>query len=868
MKTILCDSYQKDIIYHSILSSEGISAVTDVQLLTLSNLLQADETEESKGMPLRLAHLLARSEQRFDIYRAMFPFPAFIEEILRFARECALLQIEPEALPAATASEAELREIIRLALTLPLQEKEIAAHQDAILNQTLQMEQLECRIRFEADPYRYAFLDSLKNHHPHFSQPISTRIPEEKQLRYARSTRQELEAIAQQICQRNQPCTVVLCSYTAVFPVLQQVFDRYRIPYGALRSSTASSIIRSFTALVHLALEKNAGALLRAFRADAFPVSCREPLLSWLSQTLTDVTYQPRSPHLTSDLLANDSRYVEAMDNKAIHFFQQIQADLNSLLASESPEQAFRAAWAVLQKSPHLKDPAELQAGVSILNILNQTLPELRTQEDAFFVLRQIESISIQEKASASLFCTVTDLSHPCEVTDTIYVVGCSAGSYPNAPVRKGLFDENYLARVNGYPSLEYRHQLWNSQLSWLEQSSARVIYSYSVSDYQGREIQPSFEITSRYPDAVPFTFASVRPMVPKAHQLSETTAHPLFTAEDGMIHSSISRIERYFYCPYSYFIQSGLKVRKPMHAALDAATIGNFQHAFMEQAVRQNGKNYTALNETDIRAFLTPAFASLQELYPNESAELSLTLERMIEGILNTLRILSGSEAVSPSWKPADEEKKFDEQFTEHVQLNGIIDRIDDSPSSVRVLDYKSSAKSLSEKKIKAGIQLQLLSYIIIAAMLKKKRPAGVYYVSMKPDTVSVSAGTFKKTNKNGVPMNDVMDPAVLSDAELGKRQIAGWAFEDTQINDEHYARFFSPSKGEYDYELICECIRELYEQFYRGASAGHIPIEPLQGACTFCEYKPICRYHDRQNPITPLVFPDVSFKKGKEDA
>ena len=46
----------------------------------------AEETEEHYGMPLRLAHLLEHAEEPFPIYQEMFVYPAFIEEILSFAR--------------------------------------------------------------------------------------------------------------------------------------------------------------------------------------------------------------------------------------------------------------------------------------------------------------------------------------------------------------------------------------------------------------------------------------------------------------------------------------------------------------------------------------------------------------------------------------------------------------------------------------------------------------------------------------------------------------------------------------------------------------------------------------------------------------
>ena len=210
----------------------------------------------------------------------------------------------------------------------------------------------------------------------------------------------------------------------------------------------------------------------------------------------------------------------------------------------------------------------------------------------------------------------------------------------------------------------------------------------------------------------------------------------------------------------------------------------------------------------------------------------------------------------------------KFDQKLTEHVQLNGVIDRMDESPSSVRVMDYKSSSKSLSEAKIKAGIQLQLLSYMLIAASLSGKRPAGVYYISMKPQSTSLSAGSFKTTNKNGVPMNDISQDSVLEDAEISSRRIGGWAFEDPAINEELYAKYFTPGKGEYSFDLISACIRELYETFFREATSGRISVEPLRGACLFCDYKAVCRFHGQPGPYVPRVDSELRFKKGKGDA
>lgn len=866
MKTILCDSGQKGRIYHDLAGSQNTSAIADVQLLTLSALLRADETEDLKAMPLRLSHLLMQSAEHFPIYRDMFIYPAFINEILTFARECALYQTDCDSLQENTAGEAELKQILKIASALPLPEKEAAKRRGEALQKVLSMEDLEIRIRFEADPFRADFLESILQNHPHSILSTPKRNPSVREVRYARSTRQEIEAIAQEICRRSSPCTVVLCSYGKMIPVLKQVLSRYGIPYSSLPDSSPSVLVRAYTALARFALQKDVFSFLRALEANAFPVPCHEPLLSWFRQTLTDVSVSSAEETMASDLFESDRKYVHRMDEAAADYFHSIQEYLDLLRSDAAPSQALQNAWAVLRQSPLGKDPQEIPAARSMMALLNQTLNEIHSETDAVFVLRQIESITIRQEQQQSYFCTVTDLSHPADLCETVYVAGCSAQDYPGTPVRRGLFDEAYVSHIAGYPTLEKRHVLWNSQLSWLEELSDRVIYSYSVSDYQGKEIQPAFEITSRYSAGIPWQIESLAPSFPSPHELKEDTAKALCTGEDGKIHSSISRIERYFYCPYSWFIQSGLKIRKPMHAALDAATTGNLQHALMEHAVDSLGKQYTGMREEAIRSYLAPAFETLRSLYPNETAKIDLSEERMISGILDTMRILSGSEAASPVWIPSDAEISFNENLTEHVQLNGIIDRIDESPDAIRVMDYKSSAKSLSEKKIRAGIQLQLPSYIIIAAMLKQKKPVGVYYISMKPDSTPVKAGSFKTANKNGVPMKDFSDAETLRDAEQQTRRIAGWAFDDPEINDELYAKYYTPGKGQFDYEQIKTCILQLYEYFYHDASGGRIDVDPINGACTFCEYKPACRFHDDPRSTAPVVTDGGPFKKGKE--
>ena len=867
MKIIICSEEQKNPIRHRLLKEAGNPVITGIRLLSLSNILHADEPSDVKADPLRLCKMLEKQKEQFPIFRAMFRFPAFIEEILSFAKECALYSIPVSALPSDTASERELAGILETALSLPLTEKVAAASYDLILQKAVAYSPAENRIRFEADPFRARFLRDLKRVIPDFTDSVPVRQAVHAELRYAPGVRQEIEACAQDIIRRNKPCAVVLCSYETQFPVVRQVFSRYGIPFSPLKESFRPAVVDAYISLARFALYKDCGSFIACLESGAFSRSADANLIRHFRASMTERGFIPLADRIDPEYFRSDYDEAVFLDGEAERFLSSVRKEYESLRSVSGAPEALCAAFEALRSSGLASDPKELGAALMIRTKLNQTIPLIETEEDAVFVLREIDAAGLSLSEPAPSFCSVTDLSHPCDPAETMYVLGCSGKAFPGMPLRKGLFDEAYAAKINGYPSLEERHTLWMEQLSWLEHNSDDVIYSYAVSDYQGREIQPSFDITSRPISKTPWIIEKVKPADPKEHIISEETARGLYE-KDGMIRSSVSRIERWFNCPYSWFIQSGLKVREKQRGGLEQADIGTLQHSLMEHAVKTYGKDYCSITEDEIRAFMKPAFDSLRSMHPDETVKTDLSEERIVRSLMQTMQFLSDTEAIGPSWIPVKSEESFDEPFTPHVQLHGCIDRIDTAGSSLRILDYKSSAKSLSDKSIKAGLQLQLLSYLIIASRRENLRPAGSYYVSLKNEGAKSEAGKFNKTNKDGVLSDHCDDENLLKEATIKERRINGWAFDDPLISSGDYKQYFKPGSGTYSYETAEQCITELYEYFYSAACSGDIRVDPVSTACTFCKYKTICRYHLPSRPAKELVMKDVSLKQKKEDA
>lgn len=102
MKTIICPQHLKTALYHRLAEKNG--HVTDTFIQSMSTLFHLPQTKDADLM-LQSKHLLQAHAEQFPIYRAMFAYTAFIQELLAFAKTCALFGITEKQLPQRTGDE-------------------------------------------------------------------------------------------------------------------------------------------------------------------------------------------------------------------------------------------------------------------------------------------------------------------------------------------------------------------------------------------------------------------------------------------------------------------------------------------------------------------------------------------------------------------------------------------------------------------------------------------------------------------------------------------------------------------------------------------------------------------------------------------
>jgi ATP-dependent helicase/nuclease subunit B len=193
----------------------------------------------------------------------------------------------------------------------------------------------------------------------------------------------------------------------------------------------------------------------------------------------------------------------------------------------------------------------------------------------------------------------------------------------------------------------------------------------------------------------------------------------------------SASRLETYAACPFQFFIGRILSLEPKVVPELgfDAAQLGSMLHAILERVYRPGATSLDALLEALPQA-AAEVFAEAPQrfgfrpspLWEAQKEQLTARLEKSITAL----------DAESDGWTPFAFELGFGlparpGQFrcpplvlqtdVGPVQLRGVIDRVDRSPSGqCRVIDYKTGSSRLSPRDLRLGYRLQLPIYALAA--------------------------------------------------------------------------------------------------------------------------------------------------------
>ena len=188
--------------------------------------------------------------------------------------------------------------------------------------------------------------------------------------------------------------------------------------------------------------------------------------------------------------------------------------------------------------------------------------------------------------------------------------------------------------------------------------------------------------------------------------------------------HFSPSALETFLTCPFKYFAGRTVKLKLPParpDERLEAPLQGEIVHETLAEWYRE---------PRDIGALFDEAFARAVE---KKRIPLTLPTERLRDAMRRDVITFAADTQWQRDQYKSETEKEFDFPL-EGLIISGKIDRMDvDAEDRAFVIDYKYSAAQSVRKRLDDPARLQAELYLMAAERGFGKKPAGMYYVSLR---------------------------------------------------------------------------------------------------------------------------------------
>ena len=348
----------------------------------------------------------------------------------------------------------------------------------------------------------------------------------------------------------------------------------------------------------------------------------------------------------------------------------------------------------------------------------------------------------------------------------------------------------------------------------------------------------------------------------------------------DGTFTTSVSQIETYYKCPFSYLVTYGLKVRPRDEAKLKQTDFGSVVHEIAEEI---SGELFSIPEDSPTEGYellVENAYNKIKEKLRFAKYELSEhdanVLKRVKKYAAKSFRNIrrqvdAGTFKVKGYEVPFNSRGESElktysivpENTTEQLKLiniEGRIDRYDlmedeTGHKYVRVVDYKTSTASagITEYDIKAGVALQLITYlnVVVNSFTENAMtPAGALYYVFDSDIKSVSehftvvsdSQKIKSYNMTGYVLDD---EKVLYGMTGGNSCVIGGT-----LNKDGKMSFKSKSmlKTKEEFEEMKNIVFSNIEKAATDISNGDFPIKPYKpikaekNPCAYCELRSVC--------------------------
>ena len=427
------------------------------------------------------------------------------------------------------------------------------------------------------------------------------------------------------------------------------------------------------------------------------------------------------------------------------------------------------------------------------------------------------------------------------------------------------------------FPKLEEKSSIMETTYSFVNE---KVVFEEALEKY--KEFLEEKEISKEWIDYIsyfykkyPLKFEKLSSGFLYTNKAEELTDENIKKLYGNTLKTSVSRLENYRKCPFSFHLTYGLKLREKEDLKIEAIDTGSFMHEVIDKffkTLNKEGKSVKTLTDEDIQSLVYKIIEEVLEeskYYIFKSTakfrmltkKLKQAVSKSISYIIYSLKYsdfeILGNEVefgVGKTYKPITVELENGKK----VEITGKIDRIDigkiDDDTYVRIIDYKSSIKKLDINQVEAGLQIQLITYLDAITEEEDYSPSGVLYLGLIDEIIKESKNLSDEEIEKNLRKSFKMQGLLLADVKVIKAMdtklttgssdiIPVYIGKDGEISQ---GRSSVASKEEF-LELQKE-VKETIKEISKEILKGKIDIKPYKyqknTGCDYCKYKTICMF------------------------
>ncbi|GEA33256.1 helicase-exonuclease AddAB subunit AddB [Clostridium diolis] len=341
----------------------------------------------------------------------------------------------------------------------------------------------------------------------------------------------------------------------------------------------------------------------------------------------------------------------------------------------------------------------------------------------------------------------------------------------------------------------------------------------------------------------------------------------------------SVSKLEKYAECPFSYFVQYGLKAKNRKVYEFTPPDLGSFVHEMLDSftnKVREDGILWSDLSNEKCKKIISNL---IDKKLMDESNSILNSTKKFKYLAQRFKRVISKSVSVIASQIGKGEFEVFKTEFdfgsyssgeaitldlsdNEKVYLQGRIDRIDkldlDGETYIRIIDYKTGAKKFDLNEIYHGLQMQLLVYLDALIrnskyiLDKQVKPGAILYFKIDDPIIKSKKEMTDEEVEKEVLSALKMKGLVLKDARVVKamdKDIEGYSLViPASFKADGSFKATSDVVTEEEFRILREYVNRKMIEICEEMLSGDIKIQPTKNSniahCEYCDFSSICQF------------------------